>query len=173
MLLAHGAAGGPNFEALVLALALVVIGVVLFVQKSGSPVAALVFVVAGVAIGAGGMTILAGDDHEEEAADPGRNQAYVGAVNGLCEAQRLAPDRPGEAARLFFNEAHVPLHDLAAEAGDSDRDAAAAVLEEKQTVESALGEDSVDGAALSEDLAGLLDATVTALRAVGIEAPTC
>jgi hypothetical protein len=173
VLLAHGTASGPNFEALALAVAFVVIGVVLFVQKSANPMAAVVFVVAGVAIGVAGMTVFAGDDHDAEAAGAGGNEAYVGAVTGLCEAQRLAPDRPSDAGRVFFDQAHVPLHDLAAEVGDTDRDAAAGLLEAKESVESVLEEDDVDGTGLSEDLADLLDATVAALRAVDIEAPTC
>lgn len=170
---AHGAPGGPNFEALVLALAMVVVGVMLFVQKTAKPIVPVVLVLGGIGIAAGGLTIFAADDHQEDSSRAGGNQAHVGVVTGLCEAASLAASRPAEAERIFQNEVHVPLHDLAAEVGEADRAAAARLLEAKGSVESALGAGSIEGDALEEELAGLLDATIAGLKTIDVEAPTC
>ena len=173
MVLSHGAEGGANLEALILAVPLVVLGVVFFVQKSAKPIVSVVLVLAGFAIGAGGLTFLSGDDHDDAEASPSEDAAFVGAVTGLCEARRVAPSDPAAADELFFDESHVPLHDLADKAGENDREAAARLLQTKQAVEARLESDEVDGDALEADLSELLEATVVALRAVGTEAPTC
>ena len=173
MLLAHGGGGGSAFEALILALPLIAIGVVLFVQKTATPVVSIAMVAAGIAIAVGSMTIFAEDDHDAEASHSGDGSGYVSLVTGLCEARSLAGSDVEAAATAFENEAHVPLHDLAAEVGDADRDAAASLLEAKETVESDLAEGLVEGEVLKDHMGGLLDATVTALRAIDVEAPTC
>lgn len=171
--MAHGGAGGSVGEALVLALPLLVLGVVLFIQKTVKPVVSVGLVVAGIAVVVGGMTIFAEDDHDAEASVPGGGGSYVGAVTGLCEARRVAEAEPDEAARLFTDEAHVPLHDLAAEVEDEDRAAAAALLEAKQAVESDLDDEPLQGETLEADLDELLKATVSGLAAIDVEAPTC
>ena len=173
MLSAHGADGGPNFEALVLALPMLVVGVILFVQKSAQPIVPVLLVLGGIAIGGAGMTVLDGDDHDGEGSKVAPTSSYVGTVTGLCEAGRLAPSRPEEAAALFQDQAHVDLHDLAAEVEESDRAAAAALLEAKQAVEADIEADQPDGERLEQDLDELLDAAVAGLRELDVEAPTC
>lgn len=173
MLLAHGGGGGSAFESLILALPLIAIGVVLFVQKTAKPIVSIVMVAAGVAIAVGGMTIFAEDDHDAEASPSGDGGGYVSLVAGLCEARSLAGSDVEAAATVFENEVHVQLHDLAAEVGESDREAAGSLLEAKETVEADLAQGLVKGDALREHLDGLLDATVPALRAIDVEAPTC
>lgn len=172
MLLAHGGAGGSLGEGLILALPLLVLGGVLFIQKTVKPVVSVGLVAAGIAVVAGGMFV-SQDDHEEEAPTPHGGGSYVAAVTGLCEARRVAASDPDEALRLFQDEAHVPLHDLAAEVGERDRAAAAALLEAKQTVESEVENEPLEGDALEADLDDLLDATVSGLAAIEVEAPTC
>lgn len=173
MSLAHGAEGGPNFEALILALPMVVVGVILFVQKSARPIVPILLVLGGIAIGVGSLTIFAKDDHDATASSGNSNETYVAAVTGLCAAHHAASTDADEARRIFQDDAHVPLHDVAAEVQETDRAAAAALLEAKETVESDVEDESVDGAALESDLEDLLDATVLALRAIDVEAPTC
>ena len=172
MLFAQGAVGGPNLEALVLAVPMVVLGVVLFLQKTTTPIVPVVLVLAGTAIGGAGMTVLADDDHEAGGKKAAVN-SYVGTVTGLCEARRVAADDPEEATRLFRDEAHVDLHALAYQAEDLDRSAAAGLLEAKQTVEADLDAAEVDGEELQHGLDAVLEATIAALRATDVEAPTC
>lgn len=170
---AHGAPGGPNFEALVLALAMVVVGVILFVQKTAKPIVPVVLVLGGIGIAAGGLTIFAGDDHEEDLSPAGGNQAYVGVVTGLCEAAAAAATEPEDAERIFQDQVHVPLHELAAEVGEADRAVAARLLEAKDSVESALEAPPIRADALEDDLSELLDATIAGVRTIEMEAPTC
>lgn len=173
MPLAHGGETGANFEALVLAVPMVILGVVFFIQKSTKPMVPIVLVLGGIAIGAAGLTVLASDDHDAEGSKVAATNSYVGAVTGLCEARAVASTEPDEATRFFRDEAHVDLHALAAQVGEEDRAAAAALLEAKQAVEADLDASEVNGQTLVQELDELLEATVAALRAIDIEAPTC
>lgn len=173
MPLAHGSSGGPSFEALVLALAMVVVGVILFVQKTAKPIVPVVLVLGGIAIAAGGLTIFAADDHEDATSPGGGNQSYAGVVTGLCEAAAVAASQPEDAERIFQDEVHVPLHELAADLGEADRAVAARLLEAKDSVESALEARPIEPEALDDDLSELLDVTIAGLRTIDVEAPTC
>lgn len=173
MPLAHGTPGGPNFEALVLALALVVVGVILFVQKTAKPIVPVVLVLGGMGIAAGGLTIFAPDDHDDDTSATSGKQAYVGAVSGLCKATAVAASQPAEAERIFRDEVHVPLHELAAEVGVGDRAVAARLLEAKNSVESDLEARPIEADALEDDLSELLDATIAGLKTIDVEAATC
>lgn len=172
-MLAHGGAGGSTGEALILALPLLVLGVVLFVQKTVKPVVSLSLVAAGVAVVVGGMTVFADDDHDAEASVSGDGGSYVSLVTGLCEARRVASVEPEERERLFTDEVHVPLHDLAAAVEEEDRAAAATLLEMKQAVESDLAGEPVEGETLEAHLDELLEATIAGLAAIDVAAPTC
>lgn len=173
MLLAHGSESGPNLEALMLALPMVVVGIILFVQKTAKPIVPVVLVLGGIAIGVSALTIFDGDDHDVEASPSAGPGAYVGAVTGLCEAERVAAPEPEEAGRIFENDVHLPLHELAAEVGEEDRGAAAALLEAKETVESEMAGGAMEGEILEDHLGALHNAAVGALEAIDVEAPAC
>lgn len=172
MVLAHGG-GGSVGGALLVALPLLVLGVVLFFQKTVKPVVSVGLVVTGIAVVVLGMTIFAEDDGAAGASSPGGDQGYVSAVTGLCEARRVASAEPEEAVRLFQDRVHVPLHDIAAQVEEADRAAAAKLLEAKQEVEAEIEEGSLEGEVLEDRLGGLLDATVSGLAATDLVAPTC
>jgi len=89
---------------------------------------------------------------------------------GLCEALAALPDRSA-AERAFTNDAHAPLHSLAADAR-LDRALSAGILEAMQLVEEDFSR-SVDADALSHDLGVLRSSAVTALDALGEGVPTC
>lgn len=74
------------------------------------------------------------------------------AVQGLCEAEVLASGgQPDEARRVFQDQSHAYLHELAAQLQERDRALAAQLLETKQQVEGAL-----QGGANPEILPGLI-----------------
>lgn len=99
--------------------------------------------------------------------------SYPAAVQGLCEASRVAEDDPERAHDLFFDEAHATLHVLADEVAERDRAAAAALLEAKERAESTLSSEDVSSEELRTDLDALVDATIAATRAVDVEVDRC
>lgn len=137
-LLAHGGAlGGPNFEALVLAVPMVVVGVILFVQRSVKPIVSVVMVLGGITLIVGGFTFLSAEDDHDAQAAPSAEAGYTGVVEGLCEArEQLQGERPEDALSSFYDRSHVALHEIAARLSDEDKAAAARLLEAKQSVES-------------------------------------
>jgi hypothetical protein len=147
-------------------------GITFFIQKTAPPIVSVVFVLTGIALGIGGLTFFAGEG-DAHADAPGPHDAHVSLVKDLCAAQQAAVDDPTEATTIFQDEVHVPLHDLAADVQEADRDAAAGLLEAKQAVEARVGTDRVPGEGLESDLAELLEASVVGLRAIDVEAPTC
>lgn len=78
----------------------------------------------------------------------------------LCAAGGLAADGdvPG-ADRIFYNDAHEALHALARDLSESDRAAAAQLLQSKQSVESGLEEEPPAG-----DLPARFDDLLTATQ---------
>lgn len=82
----------------------------------------------------------------------------------------MLPDRSA-AKRAFVNLAHQALHDLAADPR-LDRSMSARVLEAMEKVEADFSR-SPDVGALTDDLAKLLAAADSALRALGEEVPAC
>lgn len=99
------------------------------------------------------------------------------AVAGLCEAESLA--RTGDVAgagRAFDDRAHQFLHELAPEVQQQDPAAAAALLEAKNRVETALREARAgqpDAAALANLLDALNGSLARAAEAVELGAPAC
>lgn len=89
---------------------------------------------------------------------------------GLCNALAALPDVT-EAERTFTNQAHEPLHALAAD-DRLDRTMAAAVLEAMEGLESDFADDA-DVGTLSVRLQALKDATDAGLQAIGEELPAC
>lgn len=85
---------------------------------------------------------------------------FSAAGTGLCQAADAA-DRPTEARQVFFDTVHQPLHELAAQTGSTDRSVAADLLEAKQHVEAAFGD---DGSSLPGALDELVETTNAALR---------
>ena len=98
---------------------------------------------------------------------PAATAPYAALVRGLCQARASAGD-PDQARRAFFDNAHQPLHELAAAAAAGDRVAAARLLEAKQAVE---GDLAGDPARLGVDIDLLIEATRGALAAVGQPPP--
>jgi hypothetical protein len=100
-----------------------------------------------------------------DGSEAGDQRPYAGMEQGLRRAEERA--RAGDAAgarREFLDNAHDPLHRLAAEAAERDRAAAARLLEAKQGVERSLDQGSPG---LAEGLGALRSATAEALRVVG------
>lgn len=168
---AHGGeAGGPNFEALILAVPMVVVGIILFVQKSAKPVVSVLLVLGGITLALGGFTFLATeDDHDAQAASTAtRDDRYADAVRGLCEARARLIEDDASGADALFEEAHPTLHDIAARLSEQDRTAAAELLEAKQDVESAKTD-----VVLSEALDRLIIATVQGLAELDEQVAGC
>jgi hypothetical protein len=102
----------------------------------------------------------------------GDEQAQPGEVDAVCDALRAAEDGDVSRARaVFYDEAHDPLHALAATTAERDRPAAAELLEAKEGVESMLDADP-DLPELAQALRGLADATAAAVP-TGDRAETC
>ena len=94
---------------------------------------------------------------------------YSPAYAGLCSARSAARSGDVAAARgAFFDRAHQPLHELAADATARDRSAAARLLEAKESVEAGLGQAAPS---LASDLDRLLTATASAVDAIGDPRP--
>jgi hypothetical protein len=91
-------------------------------------------------------------------------------LDALCEARMLASRgliRDAEAE--FQDRAHAYLHELARETSETDRQAAARLLETKQLVEQAFA-DPPEPRAVAALLGDLRDRTA---EAAGISAPAC
>lgn len=164
----HGhEAGGVNAAALVVAVPLVVLGVILFFQKSAAPIVSVVLVSVGLIVAIGSFTFLSEDSDEGHAAATEPASSYQTAVDALCEARDAGA---AEASDLFFDRAHGPLHVLADDVADEDRKATATLLEAKQEVEASLdaGSDT-----LHRDFERLIDATVSALSVADVEVEAC
>lgn len=136
------------------------------------PVIAVVTVAVAIAIGT--LTFL-NRESDRVAPEDDRHEVvgYPAALEGLCEANRVAEDAPERAHDLFFDEAHATLHVLADEVSERDRAAAAALLEAKERAESALSSEDVSSEELRRDLDALVDATIAATRAVDVEVEPC
>lgn len=76
------------------------------------------------------------------------------------------------AEEAFFDAAHAPLHELAAEAGEVDREAAGSLLEAKFRVEEAL-RTTARGPELVRALDELAGETAAAAEAIGEVVPRC
>lgn len=167
----HGhEAGGINAGALVLALPLVVLGLILFFQKTAAPAVSAVLVVGGLLVGAAGFTFLKPEpethQHEGTSAE---GSDYGDMMVALCEARELPPTQAGE---LFLDRAHGPLHLLADELATEDRAAAGELLEAKQNVEHAL-EGSAHEGSLRESMEGLAQVTAASLTTLDVEVEAC
>lgn len=104
--------------------------------------------------------------------DPAPPSPYADAHAGLCDSRRLAGNGDADGARrAFFDRSHAPLHRLAADAGESDRAAAARLLEAKNAVERDFGGGPAN---LQSDLDRLLATTRSAIDVTGAaEPPPC
>lgn len=92
------------------------------------------------------------------------------ASSGLCDALAALPDASA-AARAFTNEAHEPLHRLAADPRLA-RPMSARVLEAMQKVEGDFAR-SADLTALAGDLAALRASADAAFETLGVDVPSC
>lgn len=94
---------------------------------------------------------------------------YATAYGGLCSARLAAASGDVSGARrIFFDRSHQPLHELAAQAADRDRAAAARLLEAKEAAEAGFERASPR---LVSELNQLLDAAAVAIDAVGEPVP--
>jgi hypothetical protein len=105
----------------------------------------------------------------------GREGGLQRASQGLCDAQVLAIEsNVPRAADVFDRETHAFLHELAADLQETDRAAAAALLEAKQRLEAALADPF---RADPRDVVVLMTALQRALRdgaqAAGLPTPLC
>lgn len=176
---AHGGeAGGPNLEALILAVPMVVVGIILFVQKSAKPIVSVLLVLGGITLALGGFTFL-GTEDDHDAAASATTASYSKAVAGLCEAQGMLADGAPEAASdAFYDDAHIALHEIADRLATEDRAAGARLLESKQAVESGLeaaerSKDAPDLDRLQADLDDLIIATAKAVAEIDVAVGGC
>jgi hypothetical protein len=89
----------------------------------------------------------------------------------LCEASAAAGNGEFELARqIFYDTAHRPLHDLAADTAIVDRVVAGRLLEAKESVEFGLDN---EGPSLADSFRTLLGAADEALRAIGHDPVPC
>ena len=96
---------------------------------------------------------------------------YQAAALGLCEASMKAETNDVDAAGVeFYDTAHQPLHDLAAEVAEVDRALAARLLEAKEAVESGLETRETE---LGESFRALVAAADEALTATGHSPSPC
>jgi hypothetical protein len=119
--------------------------------------------------------LLAGVACSEGGAAPGpdRERRLQAASQGLCDALFLASQgRVQDARSVFYAETHAYLHELAAELQESDRQAAAGLLEAKQRVEASL-DSGTDPVAAHELMTRLQRALGDAALAAGLPAPLC
>lgn len=120
-------------------------------------------VVAAVLLVAAAGCAGAGDGGPTTSSDDRYAQLY----QGLCQARAQA-SQPEVAREIFFDRVHQPLHELAAEAADADRAAAAKLHEAKHAVERDLADDPES---LRGDLDRLAEATRRAIPATGRPTP--
>ena len=107
----------------------------------------------------------------DEAASEASERPYATAARGLCDAVAEAAGGDAAAARAaFFDGAHQPLHELAAETAERDRAVAARLLEAKQAVEAALDDTNGD---LERAFDQLVAATTDALGAIDAGSLPC
>jgi len=96
---------------------------------------------------------------------------YLLAASGLCEASMRADMGDLDGAGVeFYDTAHQPLHDLAAEVSDVDRAVAARLLEAKEAVEYGLDGDQSE---LGDAFQSLVSAADQALSATGHSPMPC
>lgn len=95
------------------------------------------------------------------------------AVEGLCEAETLAAGGlQSEARRVFQNQSHAYLHELAAQLEERDRVLAGQLLEAKQEVEVALQGGS-DPETLALRIGALRAVVESAVTVVGLQNVGC
>jgi hypothetical protein len=97
-------------------------------------------------------------------------EAAAEAVLGLCELEDASD--AAEAEVTFLDRSHETLHVIAAATEVRDRAAAASLLETKQVVEADLAERNLPPG-FGDDVRRLIEATRTALAAIGLDAPVC
>jgi hypothetical protein len=112
-----------------------------------------------VVVVAAAVTMLAAAcARDDEPSTTSRGSRPQVAVEGLCKAEALAAQgQQDEARKVFQDQSHAYLHELAAQLQERNRALAAQLLEAKQQVER-----SLEGGVDPEILAGLIGA----LRAV-------
>lgn len=112
------------------------------------------------------VAVLAGRDTDQETTAAGR---FGPVRSALCGARSAAArGEMAEARRLFVDHAHQGLHELAATAGDTDRAAAARLLEAKEAVERDFATASAE---LVGDLDGLMSTMSKAIAVTGQAKP--
>lgn len=164
--------GGPSaWPWFLVAGALLLTGIALWVQKIIDPRVAIALVVLGLVVLGGSFTFLRGS----ETTTTGAAREVTGddpddAVLALCA---IRDEEDLETARNTFQDrVHGPLHDLVTVLQDDDRELAAGLLVAKQGVENELSSGD-DLEQLVEDTRRLIAVTGDALQTVGMEVPKC
>ncbi len=116
-----------------------------------------------------------GDDTPATPASAVTQPRFAAAVQALCRAQALAEGGDmTEARRVFNDDGHGFLHELANRTSEYDRDATARLLIAKNRVETALAATAMAGGESPGPLIGaLITATASAGEAIGLSAPGC
>ena len=100
---------------------------------------------------------------------------FASAIQALCRAQGLAATADVAAARrVFSDDAHAFLHELADRVSEQDRDATARLLIAKNRVETALAATTPSGdEPPGERIVALIIATGDAGKTIGLSSPGC
>ncbi len=196
MFLTHGGSAGASVELLILGLAMAVLGVVFFVQKTTKPIVPVLLVLGGIALGIGGFVSAQGADEHEDEHPAAAVVDYQETVDALCEERAAASTGGDDLGDAFFDRAHAGIHEIATRVEAEDRAAAARLLEAKGAFESDLRGEDVGRSSplpgevdirekaknrqlppslqdLESDLDELIDATIAALSVLGEEVTSC
>lgn len=123
-----------------------------------------------------GIVVLAASctgSEEKRAPTAAQSRGPQAAVEGLCEAETLAAGGlQSEARRVFQNQSHAYLHELAAQLEQRDRVLAGQLLEAKQEVEVALQGGS-DPETLALRIGALRAVAESAVTVVGLKNVGC
>lgn len=125
----------------------------------------LALIVAASLVGLAASAVLDGGSDGDTPASDNADRRFAIGRDAVCEAAVLAARAElGEARRVFLDRAELPLHELAAAAGERERAPAARLLEAKERVEGQLDE---PGPQLAADLRALGRAATRAVAVVG------
>ena len=119
-----------------------------------------------------GLTLGACGNGDQSAADVRSDSALRDAVGSLCTARDDVARSTGEGRRVFEDEAHAALHEIARRVTPKDRVVAASLLEAKQRVEAAFATEAAPSP-LTKLLSELIKEANLALEELSLSKVDC
>jgi nitrous oxide reductase accessory protein NosL len=113
-----------------------------------------------------------GTDEEPGSTPAAGDEALTRAVRGVCKARDAVAGSIAPSWRIFQDEAHDALHELARQVTEENRAAAAALLEAKQRVEVAFVKD-MNANGFRKLMSELVDASNAALEELSLTPVEC